>query len=242
MSGCALALPRTLEPRRGAGRHTSHTSRPSHPSSPRPATPSPSTGASSATRTSSSRQKTAILGRSFECAAQFPRNSRAILRNYAHPRNSCAILRPPSRRVPHLRLEVCVARRRGLRELLPSTPLSEASAAAGRIVVVVLSGLRLDALTKHAGLKGWVDGEVAAKRVGSGMVHAAHDDAKPLAAGVGRAVDRRPARGARPPRQPRPSGAHVPRCLIDVGAQRVGGVGGDAVVCRPRAVEGRHCR
>ena len=55
------------------------------------------------------------------------------------------------------------------RELLPSTPLSEASAAAGRVVVVVLSGLRLDALTKHAGLKGWVDGEVAAQRVGSGM-------------------------------------------------------------------------
>ena len=33
----------------------------------------------------------------------------------------------------------------------------------------MLSGLRLDALTKHAGLKGWVDGEVAAQRVGSGM-------------------------------------------------------------------------
>ena len=101
--GCALAL--ALEHTRGARPH--HTSRHlSHPS-PIPLTPSPPLPAqlhrllrvltSSATRTSLRGPRDADLGRPFECAAQFPRNSGAIP---AHPALALTALSiPPT--VPH---------------------------------------------------------------------------------------------------------------------------------------------
>ena len=184
MSGCALALPRSLRAARRAA--TPHLSRPplssiSHPSHPLPPSlpPPPSYTAFSEywsilgdqDELFEEPQKTAILGRSFECAAQFPRLRNSRRNSGAIPARAI-LLTAPSPSYRYLTSDWKSLRREGdvaSRELLPSTPLSEASAAAGRVVVVVLSGLRLDALTKHAGLKGWVDGEVAAQRVGSGM-------------------------------------------------------------------------
>ena len=160
--------------------------------------------------------------------------------------------RPPPLRRRYLTSDWKSLRREGdvaSRELLPSTPLSEASAAAGRVVVVVLSGLRLDALTKHAGLKGWVDGEVAAKRVGSGMNCTLRTTTPSLSlpAWVALLTGVQPeVHGLLGNRGPR--SYVLVAALIDVGAQRVGSVGGDAVVVdlvrskvAPLQVTRRHC-